>query len=173
MFPGWGDFFFLLGSAAAGLIGLLFVVVTLTSGTDRSQAQRGANLYMTPTAYHFGVTLFVSALAIAPALPAWAEGAIFTGVAFTGLFYAFRSTFGIRTVVLNGEPPHWTDRWFYGFAPAAVYAAMFGAALAVWTRSACAPMALGGVLLVLLLLGIRNAWDLVTWIAPTRPASGS
>ena len=36
--------------AAAGLIGLLFVVVTLTAGFDHAQASRGAKLYMTPTA---------------------------------------------------------------------------------------------------------------------------
>ena len=42
MFQGWDNYFFMLGSAGAGLIGLLFVVVTLTAGIDRSRAQRGA-----------------------------------------------------------------------------------------------------------------------------------
>jgi hypothetical protein len=31
-----------------------------------------------------------------------------------------------------------------------------------------APYGMGGLLLLLLLLGVRNAWDLVTWIAPAR-----
>src|ERR1700740_3153229 len=49
VFQGWDNFYFMVGSAAAGLIGLLFVVVTLTAGFDRDQAQRGQALYMNPT----------------------------------------------------------------------------------------------------------------------------
>ena len=48
MFRGWDNYYFMIGSAGAGLIGLLFVVVTLTQGIDRDRALRGASLYMTP-----------------------------------------------------------------------------------------------------------------------------
>jgi hypothetical protein len=71
VFEGWNDFFFMIGSAGAGLIRLLFVVVTLTSGFERSQALRGAKLYMTPTAPHFAVVLSIGAVAVAPGLAVW------------------------------------------------------------------------------------------------------
>jgi len=38
MFEGWDNYFVLLGTASAGLIGLLFVVITLTSNFERSRA---------------------------------------------------------------------------------------------------------------------------------------
>ena len=36
----WNDFYYLTGSAGAGLIGLLFVVVTLSSDTERSRVMQ-------------------------------------------------------------------------------------------------------------------------------------
>ena len=40
----WETFFFMLGSAGAGLIGLLFVVVTLTAQSAGNQEQRTFSL---------------------------------------------------------------------------------------------------------------------------------
>jgi len=45
MFEGWSDYFFMIGSSAAALIGLMFVVVTLTAGRDRRDLERGKKLY--------------------------------------------------------------------------------------------------------------------------------
>ena len=57
MFEGWDNYFVLTGTAAGGLIGLLFVVVTLTAGFERSRALRGSEIYMTPNLVHFAVVL--------------------------------------------------------------------------------------------------------------------
>jgi hypothetical protein len=72
----WETFYFMIGSAGAGLIGLLFVVVTLTAGFDQSQINRGAKFYMTPTAFHFAVVLTASAVAVAPGVPDMASAAM-------------------------------------------------------------------------------------------------
>jgi hypothetical protein len=74
----------MLCSAAAGLIGLLFVVVTLTAGFERSQASRGARLYMSPTAFHFAAVLCMSAAALAPRLSVMVTAAIFGLIALLG-----------------------------------------------------------------------------------------
>ena len=72
MFEGWGNFYFLLGSASASLIGLMFVVTTLTRGSERSQVERGQRLFMTPTVFNFASVLTLSAVALAPKLdPGW------------------------------------------------------------------------------------------------------
>jgi hypothetical protein len=168
MFPSWGDFFFLIGSAAAGLIGLLFVVVTLTAGVERSQALRGASLYMSPTVGLFGAALFVSALILAPGLPSWLSTLLLAIVSLGGLGFAVRSYRGISSFRPDAEPPHWSDAWFYGVLPGVVYAGLAGGALALGLHAGCAPLALGMMLLALLFVGIRNAWDLVTWLAPQR-----
>jgi hypothetical protein len=172
MFHDWENFYFLMGSAGAGLIGLLFVVVTLTSGFERTQALRGSALYMTPTAIQFSVVLTVSAVAIVPGLPLWATAWLFGLIALVGLFYAVRTCLGIGRPIDATNPPHWSDLWMYGATPAIAYFGLAIAAIAVWVRADWAPFAMAAVLLALLLIGIRNAWDLITWIAPMR-ADGS
>ena len=43
-------------------------------------------------------------------------------------------------------------------------------AAAIWTQaSAWAATALAALLMALMLLAIRNAWDLITWMAPGAP----
>jgi hypothetical protein len=163
---GWDNFYFLIGSAAAGLIGLLFVVVTLTSGIERSQALRGASLYMTPTAVHFAVVLSVSAVAVAPRLAISTIAAVVGVAALVGLANALRASIGIGAPKPPLPPPHWSDFWLYGAAPTAIYLALIAAAAGLWAGVGWAVQATAALLLTLLLLGIRNAWDLVTYMAP-------
>ena len=67
----------------------------------------------------------------------------------------------------DGEPPaHWSDPWTYGAAPAVAYVVLFAVGAAGWT------LGVGVMALVILLCGIRNAWDLITWIAPMRGPGG-
>jgi hypothetical protein len=173
MFHGWENFYFLIGSAAAGLIGLLFVVVTLTAGIDRSRALRAGGLYMTPTAFHFGAVLCTAAVAIAPDLRAEVTGAIFGAIALTGFAHATRASIGIAASNRGDSAPHWSDFWTYGAAPAAVYAALCVLSVALGLGREWAAEAVAGLLLALLVIGIRNAWDLVTWMAPGAKAAAS
>ena len=95
MQQGWDNFYYLIGSAAGGLIGLLFVVMTLTAGRDRSGIQRGAGLYMTPTVLHFASVLSISAVSLAPGLPDLARAMVFGFFALAGLAAAVRAVVGI------------------------------------------------------------------------------
>ena len=165
---GWENFYFLIGSAGAGLIGLLFVVVTLTSGLERSQTSRGAKFFLTPTAIHFAVVLTLSGVAVAPDLPTPVTAAIFGLVSLGGLGFAIRASIGIRTPPPGSDAPHWSDFWMYGAVPAAIYAAICVVSVVLGSGAAWAAPVMAGLLMVLLLVSIRNAWDLVTWIAPMR-----
>ena len=162
MFGSWDNFYILLGSAAGALIGLLFIVVTLTAGLDREQALRGASRYMTPTLTAFSAVLLVSAIASAP-LSAGLQRAVLLVVALVLLGWALVNVWRMFFPD-GGAPTHWTDPWWYAAAPAAGYLALcavagLGSALGV-----------GAVALAMLMLGVRNAWDLITWIAPRGPA---
>src|SRR3954470_13720467 len=70
MIEGWSDFYLLIGSAAAALIGLLFVVTTLSAGRDRSEVQRGMRLYTSPIVFHLGLVLVLSGAGMARVLNA-------------------------------------------------------------------------------------------------------
>ena len=176
MFRGWDEYFVLLGTAAAGLIGLLFVVVTLTSNFERSQALRGASIYMTPTAAHFAVALAICAVTLAPGLSrGW--GCALLGLAIaSGFANALRAVFGIRQYERDPDSNvHWSDLWWYGMTPTALYVGLGAAVAAMWLGFERAIYVLAAGVLMLLLVAIHNAWDLITWIAPMRegpPAAG-
>ena len=57
MFEHWGEFYLLTGSAAAVLIGLIFVVVTLMQDKPRSTMMAGLRLYMGPVVLHVSFVL--------------------------------------------------------------------------------------------------------------------
>lgn len=168
MFDGWENFYVIVGSAAGALIGLLFVVATLTAGYDRSHVLRGVNLYMTPTAVHFAVVLASSAVAMAPRLTVSTTAAALGLGALVGLANAARACIGIGVRRPDREAPHWSDFWLYGAGPAAIYVGLGGASVALWAGVGWAVQATAALLLALLLVGIRNAWDLVVWMAPQR-----
>ena len=162
MFQDWHEFYFMMGSAGAGLIGLLFVVVTLTSGFERQAITLGMKIYISPTALHFAAVLSISAVAMAPGLPPRATAVIFAVVAIVGLAHAVRSCLGIRAREFGTEKPHWSDFWMYGGVPAAIYLGILAASASVWAQAEWAAHAMAGLVLALLLIGIRNSWDLVT-----------
>jgi hypothetical protein len=165
MFEDWQDFYLLIGSAGAALIGLVFVVVTLTSRMQRSSALRGAALYMTPLVFSLGVVTVLSGVAMAPKLSAHTVGTLVAAVALWGLGHSVFVGYGIKAHKGPVEP-HWQDFWAYGFCPGVVYLALLGVGVAFWRDPGTAAYAMAATLMVLLMLTIRNAWDLVTWIAP-------
>jgi hypothetical protein len=166
--PGWSNFYFLIGSAAAGLIGLMFVVVTLSSGGDRAKALRGFAFYLTPTIVHFGAVFSISAVTQAPGVTPPEAAAVIVLIAALGLGCCLRSAFGILRAPEDLQAPHWSDFWLYAGIPAGLYVVLALAALGVGAHWPWAPRSLAAVLLVLVLLAIRNAWDTITWIAPSR-----
>lgn len=166
MFEHWGEFYLLAGSAAAVLIGLIFVVISLMQDRSRSSVLSGARLYMGPIVLGISFVLVLSAAALTPHIDRMSFAAITAGVALWGLIRALMSSVGIRR--LTGV--HWTDFWFYGVIPSALYLALGAVAFAYWIDCHWANYGLAAVITGLLLCAVRNEWDLITWIAP-RPDS--
>jgi hypothetical protein len=165
MFEHWDSFFLLIGGAAGALIGLMFVVVTLTARLDLEQAERGATVYMTPIILHFASVLVLSAVgSVQQAAPAVLAG-VFGLVGVLGFGASLRVAILLRTGRLM-QAAHWTDFWWYGFGPTAAYLGLVAAAVAIVAAPAWGAPLVGAALVAVLLLGVRNAWDLVTWMAP-------
>jgi hypothetical protein len=159
----WGEFFFLIGSSAAGLIGLIFVVATLTSDLDKRRAIRGMRVYMTPNVFHFAIVLSLCALACSPQIqPPMLAGAM-AAAALIGIAYVGQRSLGLAR---PGMAVHWSDYLYYGAAPLIGYIALGFDAWAIWSGAAYADGLAAGLMLGFLLLGIRNAWDLVSYMAP-------
>jgi len=167
MFEAWHDYYLTLGAAAGALIGLLFVVATLTGDFERSRALKAVGIYMTPTMIDFATTLALSGLALAPRVSPLVVGSLIGVAATVGLINGLRACLGIRSLASADEnPPHWSDFWTYGAAPTALYLALGGVGLSIALDRRGGDHGLAAVLMALMLLGIRNAWDLITWMAP-------
>src|SRR3954452_4882326 len=95
MFEGWENYYLMVGSSAGALIGLMFVVVTLTAGRGRAETERGKHLYTSPIVWHLGVILALSGAAAVPAISARVFGLIAGALALVGLAIGVRSTIGI------------------------------------------------------------------------------
>ncbi len=168
VFDGWDNFYLLVGSAAGALIGLLFVVVTLTANIDARMRPRGAQVYLTPVVFHFAIVVGVSAISEAPGVPPKIAGVLLAISAVLGLAYALLTTRRMSAPDWP-NPPDFSDKFFYGVFPAMNYLALGVAAASLWFAPPLAPYGVGVVTLALLLTGIRNAWDLATFIVHGAP----
>ncbi|TAM78394.1 hypothetical protein EPN44_00995 [bacterium] len=160
----WSNFYLMTGSAAAALTGLMFVVITLITTVERLRRDpEGISTFNTPTVAHFGMALFVSAVLNAPwrSLAHLATLLILVGLA--GVGYVLRVMF--RTRRLSAYSPDLEDWTWYSILPFLAYAAILAGAIMLYAVSAQALFAIAGGVLLLIFIGIRNAWDIVTYIA--------
>jgi len=165
MFEGWENYYLMVGSSAGALIGLMFVVVTLTAGRDRAEVERGKHLYTSPIVWQLAVILTLSGATAVPGISTAFFGYSTLGLAVLGLGWGVRSAVGIAR--RPGAPDAaGFDMVWYGIAPAIVYVGLGIAALGLlWGR----PWGANGIaagLMALLLVSIHAEWDLVTFLAP-------
>ncbi len=160
MFEGWDSFYLLVGGAAGGMIGLFFIVVTLIRGGGMKL--RGASVYMTPTVAHLAMVLLLSAIATAPHIPLPAAGVIFGACALTCLGFTGRAL--VMFLTQSVQAAHWSDIWGYGVWPFVCCLTMVGSVAMIWVSPVWATRGIAASVIFMLLIAIRNAWDLVTWI---------
>lgn len=174
MFEAWSDFYLVVGGAAAVLLGLIFVVVTLMHDRPRSAVLYGSRLYMGPIVLHMCFVLVLSAAAVTPAMSARAFGAIALAVAVWGAARGVYSTAGLMRLRKIGEDEvHWTDVWYYGVVPLVLYVALAAVAVSFWIGWSDASYGVAAVIVGLLLLSVRDEYDLVTWLAPKADVSSA
>jgi hypothetical protein len=162
----WHEFYVLLGTAAAALVALLFVAVSIGAGFLTRERASATRTYTSPVVLHFSAILFVSLLALAPAHPTVLIPALIAAAAIVGICIGGYVTF--RVARDRHEDVVFTDALAYGVFPLLGYVAMFCAAIIPWH----APELLAGGLLLLLLANIRNAWDLMLLLVRRHADSG-
>jgi hypothetical protein len=165
MFERWDNYYLMVGSSAGALIGLMFVVVTLTAGRGRAETERGKHFYTSPIVWHLGVILALSGAAAVPGISAKIFGAIAGGLALLGVAMGLRSAIGIYRRPSAPEDVGF-DTFWYGVAPAIVYVGLGVAAIGILCGSTWGVHVLAADLMALLLVSIHAEWDLVTYLAP-------
>jgi cytochrome bd-type quinol oxidase subunit 2 len=164
---GWDNFYVIAGSSAAGLTGLTFVVITLSGGARRVSAA-GLYAFLTPTIVHFGAVLAIAAYL---SMPHHSELSLSLGLGaagIAGLVYVGRIFAGIRHLGMDYVPV--AEDWIWNvILPAIVYVALLAVALLIWRWPQPSMYGAAAAVVLLMIIGIHNAWDIAVWNTIRRP----
>lgn len=161
----WQTEYVLFGTAAATLTGLMFIVITLMAGARirRSSAYLGVSAFTEPTLVHFASVLLIAIIMNAPWQELWHVSIVIAVAGLGGLIYILRSVPQMRQ--LPDYQPKAHDWVWYFTAPLVLYVALIAAAWVLPHSPTPALFAFAAVSVGFLLVGLRNAWDLVIYLA--------
>ncbi len=159
---GWENFYVIVGSSAGALIGLQFVVVTLIASMPVSDGTAEASsAFATPNVVHFGAALLLAAILTVP----WhgiKTAAILWGIlGVNGAIYALVTMRRMR--IQNAYRPVLEDWLFNAWLPLGAYATLAISAFTATRDARESLFATAASALLLLFIGIHNAWDSVTY----------
>ena len=154
----WDSFYVIVGSAAGALIGLQFVVMTLVAARPPIRAVKdGAATFATPTVIQFGTALLLSALSRVPWESIVPAAALWGLIGLCGVAYALVVARRMRRQTFY--QPEFEDWLFHAILPLTAYAILAMSAFETPSRTREALFGVGGAALLLLFIGIHNAWD--------------
>jgi hypothetical protein len=173
----WQNFYTLLGGASATLVGLMFIAISIGSGwwtdADRPLLNASFNAFLTPTFIHFVYVLVTAVVVLVPSLSEMALGLLLLAAGLGSLGHIgrqlpfLRERFRIRTIDRS-------DLVWYSLMPSVGYLLYLDAgvglirAAAGGTQPAQALDALAAATILLIVIGVRNAWDLVVYLVLSR-----
>ena len=163
----WESFYVIVGSSAGALIGLQFVVLTLISeaGMARGSGET-MSAFGSPNVVHFCAALLVAAIFSAP----WGGlGPPGVGIAVAGVCGFVYSVAVLRRAMRQRDYKPVLEDWIWHAAlPLVAYAALVYAGIQLSRVSSDALYIVGGSALLLVFIGIHNAWDTVTYVTLER-----
>jgi hypothetical protein len=156
----WQNFYVIVGSSAAALTGLQFVVMALVADLPERGSAPTIDAFATPTIVHFGAVLLLSAILSAP----WG------GTGAPTFLCSLGGVLGIGYVIIVARRareqtqyrPVFEDWLFHVLLPAVAYGVL-AAAYAARSYVNNTPFGVAAAALLLLFIGIHNAWDSVTY----------
>jgi hypothetical protein len=165
----WSNFYVIVGSSAAGLTGLTFVVIALVSDAQGVRMS-GLRAFVTPIVMHFGSALWLSAVlcipghtAVSVAACMMVSGAILSAYGATTTFRMYRGRALYNPVL---------EDWIWNATlPSLCYLGLLVAGVLALQRTALALYIIGAAALTLLFVGVHNAWDLAVWVTVEGPAA--
>jgi hypothetical protein len=157
----WDTFYVIVGSAAAALIGLQFVVITLVAERPVARMADATAAFATPTIVHFAAAFVLSAIVRAPWETLTVVAALWGLIGMLGLVYSV--IVGRRMRKQSVYTPELEDWLFYFLLPMATYILLIGAPIFARSHTRDVLFLVGVATLLLVLIGIHNSWDAVTY----------
>jgi len=161
--PGWESFYVIAGSSAAALTGLQFVVIALIADVPHEPSGEQVEAFGTPTIVHFCIALLISCALSAPWRSLSAPAVVLGAIGIFGILYEGIVIRRARQQV--GYRPVLADWLWHGVLPLLTYGTLIGSALEMSAHPELTLFLVGAATLMLVFIGIHNAWDTVTYIA--------
>ena len=159
----WRDFYVMGGTAAATLVGLMFVFASIGASQLARRNMGAMRAFIAPTVVHFGAALLICLISIMPGHSDRSLGGALGVGALIGGAYCCQILLLIFRSFAAGLA--WEDRLFYALIPFAGYLLLLAsAAFELDERPADANVLAGIAIIVLIVAGLRNAWDMTLWM---------
>jgi hypothetical protein len=164
----WSNFYVIVGSSAGGLTGLTFVVIALIADAHAVRLP-GLRAFITPTVVHFCSALAIAAVLNVPGQTRFSVALCLGVSGLIGVIYSIGTALKLK----SSQPqyvPVAADWIWNAILPMLCYLGLLIAATLALSYVPVALYLTAGVSLLLLFIGIHNAWDIAVWFTAERPA---
>jgi hypothetical protein len=159
----WQNFYVIIGSSAGALTGLMFVVITLIAGSTRlRRASDPIAAFSAPNVTNFCAALLIAAILCAPWQMLWNAGLLLGLCGLWGIIYVVIVLQRVRNQ--TDYKPVLEDWLWHTIFPFVSYTALVVAAFLLPGNPTPALFITGAATVLLLFIGIHNAWDNVTYV---------
>jgi len=153
-----------VGGAAATLVGLMFVAISLGSRLITERSLPALRVFVDPTLIHFIYVLVIATVVVIPTLTPRPLGILLVFVGLLSFGRALRMVPFMRQQ--QREQVVDTHDWVWHLiAPSVSYLLFVGTGIGLLLTVDLAFNGLAFASILLLVAGIRNAWDMVVWFA--------
>lgn len=160
---GWENFYVIVGSSGAALIGLQFVVIALIKDTRTRTSTGTLSAFGTPTVVHLAGALIIACIMSAPWHSVAGPSTAMVVCGMVGIAYALRVVGQARRQ--SGYTPVFEDWLWHMILPFSAYALITIDGFILRFAAHGAAFVIAAASLGLLLIAIHNAWDTVTYLA--------
>ena len=169
----WQNFYMLLGGASATLVGLMFIALSLGlsrwTTAERPILAASFSAFMSPTFIHFVYVLVTAAVVLVPTLSETVLGVLLVLAGIGSLGHIARNLPFLRARY-RARTIDRSDLVWYSLMPSVGYVLYLDAGIGL-LRAAAGGISRGHALnalatasVLLLVIGVRNAWDLVVFL---------
>ena len=159
---GWSNFYVIVGSSAGALIGLQFVVITLIANSPVvRKAAQASTAFSTPSVVHFCLVLLLSALLSAPWQGISRVSFLWGLIGLGGFLYELLVIRRMRKQTVYTMV--FEDTLFHVLLPLTAYGMLAISAFTAHSNARPALFVVALAALLLLFIGIHNAWDGITY----------
>ncbi len=163
----WHDFYVLVGTASATMVGLLFVAATVGVGVFSGSGRGAQRMFLSASVVQFVVILATAMIAVVPMRSWTGAGSLILACGAFGFVYSGMTwSDAIRDELVPKIDLE--DRLWYGIGPVFGYGIETGAGTAMFWRQSTGCAVLAVAMGVLLLVAIHNAWDITIWSITRR-----